>query len=68
MSKCGDWTSLLSMYVIIYVMCHVVMYYNVLFVSFYREKKYDDAVEMYSKAIYYCPLDDDHKEQMVRII
>lgn len=32
--------------------------------DFFREKKYDDAVEMYSKALYYCPLGEDHKEQM----
>ena len=36
------------------------------FVSFFRNKNYEDAIEMYSKAIYYCPLDDDHKEQMVQ--
>ena len=39
----------------------------VMIFSFFRDKNYDDAVEMYSKAIYFCPLDDEHKEQMVDI-
>lgn len=32
--------------------------------EFFRDKKYLEAAEMYSKAIYYCPLGDEHKEQM----
>jgi hypothetical protein len=36
--------------------------------SFFRGKQYDDAVEMYSKAIYFCPNGEEHKEQMVRLM
>lgn len=32
--------------------------------NFFREKDYERANEMYSRAIYMCPLDDDHAEQM----
>jgi hypothetical protein len=36
--------------------------------SYFRSKNYDDAVEMYSKAIYFCPTDDEHTEQMVSMV
>lgn len=32
--------------------------------EYFRNKNYDDAAEMYSKAIYFCPLGEEHKEQM----
>jgi len=32
--------------------------------DFFRGKQYYEAADMYSKAIYFCPLGDENKEQM----
>ena len=34
---------------------------------FFRNKEYDDALESYSKAITFCPEDDEHKETLATL-